>query len=344
MRAIDASTRMIHLATQVISELGITADSLTDLASKLKSTFLIEVPDNTEVYLKGTTLKRIQTTFAEAARSSSDFDYDAPIKVDPTIGFLCLDASDCEAIVQRGALRKKQFECVALFNSETGTTCLYPTDYAKQFLPNQERVIYITGSFQTFQRGDVSIEKSIIIRFENILISTQALRAIRQELKNKEPDYGKFQKGGWTSPKLAQLNEASTLFFSQNHNSRSELSIETKEEIKVWFRAHWGAETGVDLIEQAINAILPARFYPKAPPKETISTPLRSEYNDYASTTLILINEAAKHFWQATQEKNHKTQDKRIEIIRVLQSSEWGFTARLATAAATIISLKTRSQ
>lgn len=335
MRTIDDSSRMIHLATQVISELGITAESLTDLASKLKSTFLIDVPDNTEVYLNGTTLKRLTTTFAEAARNLSDFDYDAPIKVDPAIEFLCLTASDCEEIIQRGALRKKQFESVALFKIETGTTYLYPTDYAKQFLPSQGKVIYITGSFKTFQRGDASIEKSIIIRFENILISTRALQAIRQELKNKEPDYGKFQKGDWTSTKLAQLNEASTLFFSQDHNNRSELSIEKREKIKAWFRAHWGTESGADLIEQAVNAILFDQFYSKAPPKEKVNEILRGEYNSYASTALIIINEAAKKHWDDMQSRQGGHFDKRDSIKGYLTNI--GLTVKLAAAVATII-------
>jgi 2-oxoglutarate dehydrogenase complex dehydrogenase (E1) component-like enzyme len=56
----------------------------------------------------------------------------------------------------------------------------------------------------------------------------------------------------------------------------------------------------------------------------------------------MLINEAAKHFWQATQKTIQKVPAKRTDMIKDLKSSDWGFTARLASAAATIISLKAR--
>ncbi|MBI6605933.1 hypothetical protein, partial [Pseudomonas sp. S4_EA_1b] len=68
-----------------------------------------------------------------------------------------------------------------------------------------------------------------------------------------------------------------------------------------------------------------------------------TKYPEHASTALILINEAAKHFWQESQITIQKAPTKRTVMIEALKSSDWGFTAKLAAAAATIISLKSRN-
>lgn len=338
MRTIDDNNRMIHLATQVISELGITAESLTDLALKLKLSFLINVPDNTSIYLIGTKLRKLPTTFVEAARQATHTDQDTPLEVNPEVDFLCLEASDYNAIIQRGELRKKEFTSVAILDEyRQGITYLSTNQYAKRYVTNNEHPVYIEGAFyshiQQNKTNKPLLEKSITIRLDDILISSKSLQAIKKEILNKEPVYEKFKIEIWTSTMLAQLNEASTYFLSGESNNVENSQL--RNEIKKWLDLKW-TEGGKDLLEQAANAILPDDLYKSSPPRETVNEHLRSLYNSYASTALILINEKAKECWQEMESSTHKKFPKRDSIKKDLKDNS-RLSAKLVDAAATII-------
>lgn len=337
MRTIDDNNRIIRLVTQVISELGITAESLTDLALKLKLSFLINVPDNTSIYLNGTKLRKLPTTFAEAARHATCTDQNTPLEINPEIELLCLGVSDCISIVQRGELRKKEFTSVALFDESKGITYLDPNQYAKRYVTGNDSPEYLDGTFFSSHRQDTTkqspLEKSITIRFDEVYISSEHFQKIKKELLNKKPAYGQFKIEEWTSTMLAQLNEASTHFFSGESNNVENLQL--RNEIKKWLDRKW-AEGGKDLLEQAANAILPDNLYKNSPPRETVNEHLRSAYNSYASTALILINEKAKECWQEMQSSTHKKFPKRDNIKSDLKDNS-KLSAKLVDAAATII-------
>lgn len=337
MRTIDDNNRMIHLATQVISELGITAESLTTLTLKLKLSFLIAIPDNTCLYLKGKRLTKLATSFAEAARRTTRNDQDTQLEVNPEVEFLCLEASDYNSIIQRGELRKKEFASVALFDENAEITHLDPNQYAKRYVTGNDSPMYIEGAFFSYLRQDATkqplLEKSIIIRFDEIYISSENLQAIKKELSNKEPAYGKFKKEEWTSTMLAQLNEASTHFLSGESSNADKQQL--VDEIRKWFVHHWPGR-GEDLFDQAVNAILPDRLYKHSPHQEVVSEPVRYKYNSYASTALILINEKAKECWQEMESSTHKKFPKRDSIKKDLKDNS-RLSAKLVDAAATII-------
>jgi hypothetical protein len=226
MKAIDDSNQKIFPAAQIADELGITAEVLVSLALKLNFTFLFEVPDNTEIYLKGTTLSSPPHTFLDEL-DFSPTDPDAPVKVSYEINYLCLKASDCELALEIGKLKKNEFQAVSLFEKGIGPVYLNPNDYTARFPPRTYKTIYITGSFFTTQKGDPSLEKSIPITFDEILISAKYLHAIKQCLESNRPNYGKLTKEEWTSATLASLNEASTFFSQANlpvlHHNKNQI-------------------------------------------------------------------------------------------------------------------------
>lgn len=243
---------------------------------------------------------------------------------------MCLEASDCESVLEMGSFPKNEFTAVSLFEKGTGSVHLTPNAYAKRFLAKQYKVVYLSGSFFTFQKGDLSVEKSIVIRFDDILIGIEDLQAIKQDLRNTEPDYGKFKKGDWTSTMLAHLNEASTYFFSSPKPNATTNEMVT--EIETWLRERWGRESaGVVLVNDAAKAIIPD----EAEPKVKISDYILGMRNDYTSTTLIKINEAAFHYWTEMKSKNEKyRQDKKL--LDDL-NTDYGFEGRLIKTVSTII-------
>lgn len=341
MKSINDNNLKIHSAAQVVDELSIAPQKLINLASKLKCTFLIAIPDNTSLYLKGKRFTKLATSFAEAARRTTRNDQDTPLEVNPEVEFLCLEASNYNSIIQRGKLRKKEFASVALFDEKTKIMYLDPNQYAKRYITDGDVPIYIEGAFYSYLRQDATNaekqnqfahEKSVVIHFDDILINIEDLQAIRKELSVKEPACGKFKKGEWTSTMLGQLNEASTYFFSgeSNNNDKAQLC----NEIKKWLGRKW-TEKRDGLLEQAANAILPDHLYKYSPPRETVNEQLRYAYNSYASTALILINEKAKKCWQEMQSSTHKKFPKRETIIDELINSK--FSVKLAGATAAII-------
>ncbi|MBK5355429.1 hypothetical protein JFU37_23365 [Pseudomonas sp. TH41] len=338
MKTFDDNNRKIHSVNEVVDKLGIAPQELVDLASTLKCIFLIEIPDNTEVHLKGDKLTKPSTSFAEAARRGTRTDQDTSLEINPEVEFFCLEASDYSSILQRGKLRKKEFTSVALLDKNTKITYLGPNQYVKRYVAGNDSPAYRDGTFFSCHRQDATkhplLEKTITIRFDDILISTEDFQAIRKELSNKEPAYGKFKIEEWTSTMLAQLNEASTLFFASTKPNLT--SNETIKEIETWLRARWGREDAGDiLVKEAAKAILPNKVDTEMKSEVKISDYILGICNDYTSTTLTIINEAAFHNWTEMKSKNGKY--KQDKALTNLLHEKYKLKGRLIKAASTII-------
>lgn len=321
---IDDSNRKIYPATQVADELGITPKALVEFALKFKFSLFIEVPTNTEIYLGGTALSQQPTTFLEAAMLHQARSHNEKIKVSQDIVYLCIDASDCELILEKGNIGKSTFDTVSMFKKGTGAIRLTPNEYVMNFVTNKYKTIYIDGFFQTFLKSNQSTERSIDIRYENMLIGIEDLQTIKHSLQDTEPVYGKFVKGDWTSVKLAQLNEASTYFFSSPNENLTR--SETIAKIEIWLRERWGNTAGVILVNEAAKAII----QDKTDPEIKISNHILSICNSYTSKTLTIINEAA--FQHAKKTKYNQ------QLLTILETN-YKFIGRLTKAAATIIRL-----
>lgn len=341
MVAINDNNRKIHSVTQVVDELGIAPQEMVDLAAKLKCTFLINIPDNTEVLLAWPKKKVLPADFFEPPGCTSRRADDESVIISPEIEFLCLTASDCELILQRDEFRKKEFTSVALSNKSMGITCINPIHYARRYLTDKNSTAYMCGYFLSCQPQNMTninkqippaLEKSISIRFDELLISNEELQKVRKELNNKKPFCGKFKKEEWASTMLAQLNEASTHFFSGESNNIDKTQL--RNEITKLLSRKW--VRGKDVLEQAANAILPDELYPKAPVRTLVDEALRHEYNDYASTSLIIINEVAKKYWKEMKLSKYHAFAKNETIKDDLVENQ-GMSTKLAGAAATII-------
>ncbi|KAA0943745.1 hypothetical protein FQ186_20780 [Pseudomonas sp. ANT_H14] len=342
MKTINDNNRKIHSAAQVVDELGIAPQTLVDLASKLKCIFLIEIPDNTEVHLTWPKPRRLAADFLGPTKCSFPRANDESVIISPEIELLCLTASDCDSILQTGALRKKEFLGVARFNKNAGVIHLSSISYAQQYLMAKEVTPYLLGSFFTripqnvtnaSNQASPAPEKSIIIRFDDIFISTENFQAILKELNNKPPSFEKLETEDWISTMLAQLNKASTHFISGELSNVEKSKL--RDEIRKWFVHKW-PKGGDDLLDQAVNVILPDSLYKHSPHRDTVSELVKLKYNRYASTALILINEKAETCWQIKQSSAHKKYPKRNTIKDELKD-DWKFSVKLANAAATII-------
>ena len=137
------------------------------------------------------------------------------------------------------------------------------------------------------------------------------------------------------------MNKASDKFISEVTITSEAERRELIKEIKIYLNKTCNYH-GIDLCHQAAFAILPDEHYANRP-KTTLTNDDRAEFSEYVSTTLVLINKAAKTFWFEDQKSKGKNPYKRAAIIKTLNNSEWGFTAKLADAAAAIITLNAKS-
>ncbi len=319
MESIDESKRVILPVTQAASEIPVEVQIFFDCAADNDIQLLTHVPASTDVYLTETKSKDKNLPYSMRHPSR-------PI-LTTNIDFLCLNPIDYRHILQTGYIRKNTFSgCAELDKTSRKIIKSTPDIYyfIKIFLPRPkktEQPLKTYGkdreqydSFTTCHpqsnnysspENILEIEKNIRINIEDLLITRKDFNLIRSSLSTPEIDYGKFIPGEWTSSKLAILNEASTYFFSTPEAYRTRPSQERREEIKNWLRAKWGKEPGDSLLEQAINIIKPDKFYAEAPLKYEISEDSKERNNEYASTTLIIINETARLFYQKKLKDQH---------------------------------------
>ncbi len=200
------------------------------------------------------------------------------------------------------------------------------------------------ANFLTYQKNEIfsedfqekttqPIKKPIPITLESLLIRAEELSRIAQ-IATRE--LGKLEAQEWMSSMLLDLNEASTFFFSNSVDP-------DRKRIHAWFMEKWSEfRLGDDVINQAVYAIMPDSFYRDAPSKYKVKPEIRSKYNDYASTALIIINELAQDCWQeANFHIPRRKYRSRKDIIEELNAQ--GFTAKLAGAVSSFIRPKKRT-
>jgi hypothetical protein len=336
MKTID-NDRIIHSAMNVARELSISHKTVVDTASKLKAPLLIKTPEDTEIYLRDSYKKLLVNRWRNLGKVFDFNRNERTITVTLDASYLCLAPSEYEPIVPMGQIQIKEFKAIAKLEANYEITIL---DVATYLSLHSETVF--EGTFDSFHKEKTdplmpprgpNKERVQTVEFSDLLITSEGLRAIRMELSRKRPSYGIFQVEEWTSTKLAELNEASTHFLS-----REPIDVETSQlrnDIKNWLEDKW-KEGGKDLLEQAANAILPDHRYDSSPQRETVDELVRSAYNSYASTALILINEKARKCWEEMQSSTHRKFPKR-ENIKAEMKKDYRFSAKLVDAVATII-------
>lgn len=333
-------------AEDAASRLSISLATFFDLASQQKLSFFIEKPDAVEVYIKGRDLLHsIDGVFGRPANRS--LERATLIRIHEEIEFLCLEPSECSVLLHRVQIAKKVFSAVGVMNSDGSVDCFNTHSYQSRYPDPRHKATNIFGEFRTYQPAEKGIdwlgeqrqptvEKSVPVGLESLLIRTEDFSVIAQHSHDSERDFGKFEPGPWTSPMLADLNEASTYF------SRLGEKVE-KASIKHWLEQKWSKKrpkVGIDVIDQAANAILPDHKYDAAPSLRDLRQQTIDSYNEYASSTLIQINEAAKRYWKEMEENPRRNSfAPRIAIISELTGNQRDglLSKKMATAVARII-------
>jgi hypothetical protein len=339
MKTIDDGDRRIHSAMNVARELSISPKTFVDTALKLKAFLLLKTPEDTEIYLRDSYKKLLVNRWGNWGKVLDFNRNERTIAVTLNASYLCLAPSEYEPIVPMGQIQIKEFKAIAKLEVNYETTILDVATYLSLYSETA-----FEGTFDSFHKekaaplmppSDPGKERVLTIEFADLLITSKDLQAVREELSNKRPAYGKFQVEEWTSTMLAQLNEASTHFLSGEsiHVEKSVL----RGEMITWFRSRWKGSSQ-DVLEQAANAILPDSMYNIASQKIEMNESLRNGHNKYASTALILINEKSKAYWEDLQSGKIRSFPKRKTIIDEL-CQEFNFTVKLASTTAAIIRL-----
>ncbi|MEW5697806.1 hypothetical protein [Pseudomonas synxantha] len=340
---------LIISVTGFLEEHSISEIEFKDRIEKLQIPLLCRCPKTVTVHVSGSAIvlndnepRTVQSLSKRHKSTPFCADHDYHSKVDLDIKFLSISATDREEIVNYGELSKYNFNSSAFYENGKGLAQASAHELLKTSLKPLPTLIIDAAFFITSKSSPNKLE-GITIREADIIMRTEDSKRILDTNTEINKNSKKPEHHSWESNKLFELNRTAEKFIPETNITSEDERKQLIEKIKKHLQEKCKYK-GKDLLEQAAFAILPNEHYHTKVSKKILSDEIIRQHPEHASTTLILINEAAKYFWQATQKTNHKIQDKRIEIIRVLQSSEWGFTAKLATAAATIISLKARDQ
>ena len=330
-------------AAKAAQSLSVSLATLFESAQQEECYFLIDIPDAVEVYFdSGHTQVSKESIFGRPARRRQE--EEPLIRVHPEIEFLCLNPAECTALIHRKQIWKKVFSAVGLMNEDGKVEFIGTLNYKGRYPDQRLRKLSVSGAFLTYepaekgqdwlgQQHQPTAEKSVYIQADSLLICAEDLNKIVSKFRRSGREYGKFEPEVWTSAMLADVNEASTFFFSTGGET-------DRAKIKAWFQQRWAhKEIGRDVIDQAANAILPDSEYRWAPSHKQISQDTINNYNDYTSTALIIINEEAERYWKEMESREPKKYFAlRDTIVEELSGPDGkGFSRKLAGAVATII-------
>ena len=338
-RISDSDYKLIS-AEKAAETLSISLATFFELASQEKCRLLIDIPDAVGVYIKGRDLLKSRSGMF-GTPANRRLETEPLVQVNREIEFLFIDPSECSPLIHRAQIRKKAFPAVGLMSVDGSVELFDSLSYTRRFPDPRLGELNIFDDFLTYQPPKMSLdwlgrntepttEKSVLIQLSSLLIRARDVDKIGGAIGR---DFGKFEPGDWTSAMLTDLNEASTYFLSSNR-----IAIPAdKAKIRDWFQQRWIRRgIGKDVVEQAANAILPDDQYLGAPSRARVTEEAIDRYNEYTSTALVIMNEAAKEYWeemQSSQTSKHYRKRDDIEMHLIGK----GFTAKLASASAAII-------
>ena len=335
-------------AAEFIEEHNISESEFKDRIEKLQIPLLCRCPRTVAVHVSGSAIV-LNDNEPRTAKSLSKqhkgtpfcADHDYHSKVDLDIKFLSISATDWEEIVNYDETQKFNFNHAFFHESVKGLTQASAHEQLKKNLQPFPALI-IDADFFITTKTEINQMKEITIRKTDILIRTEDSNRILETIADTDKEQKNIERQEWESDNLVELNKASDEFIPEANIASQEERKELIDKIKKHLEKKYNS-VGKDVFEQSAFAILPDKHYHKIKSTKMPIGEALTKYPEHASTALILINEAAKHFWQESQKTIQKAPTKRTVMIEALKSSDWGFTAKLAAAAATIISLKSRN-
>ena len=332
-------------ATEFLEEHNISESEFKDRIEKLQTPLLCRCPRTVAVHVSGSAII-LNDNEPRTAKSLSKqhkgtpfcADHDYHSKVDLDIKFISISVTDWEEIVNYDEISKYNFNSSIYYERGKDLTQASAHELLKTSLKPFPALI-IDADFFITSKTEINQMKEITIRKTDILIRTEDSNKILDTIADTDKEQKNIERQEWESDDLFELNKASDEFIPEANIASQKERKELIDKIKKHLEKKYNS-AGKDVFEQSAFAILPDKHYHKIKSTKMPIGEALTKYPEHASTALILINEAAKYFWQGDQEKTKKPQAKRIIMIKELESSDWGFTAKLAVAAATIISLK----
>lgn len=339
---------LIISAAEFLEEHNISESEFKDRIEKLQIPLLCRCPRTVAVHVSGSAIA-LNDNEPRTAKSLSkqhkgtpfcaDHDYHSIVNLD--IKFLSISATDWEEIVNYDKIQKFNFNHAFFHESVKGLTQASAHEQLKKNLQPFPALI-IDADFFITSKTEINQMEEITIRKTDIVIRTEDSNRILGTIADTDKEQKNIERQEWESDKLFELNKTSDEFISKANIASQKERKELIDKIKKHLEKKYNS-VGKDVFEQSAFAILPDKHYRKTKSKKMPTGEALTKYPEHASTALILINEAAKHFWQESQKTIQKAPTKRTVMIEALKSSDWGFTAKLAAAAATIISLKPKN-
>jgi hypothetical protein len=354
---------LLQNITDLAERLGKSLEQIIDTAENLGVQFLVEIPDDSTIFTEIT-----NNLFGHPIHSPPIKNNAVLFPGDPeTRKLLCIPASSARSALKLNKIKIQQFMHAAFFSEEKEQFFnLTPKEFYRcESLVARNRAMNIkkfdysqyNNPLSQLEIPDSTFEsssflvvgKALTICPDDLILTKHDVAKINEIINETKkptaqyPDYGKFKLGVWTSPMLANLNEASTLFISDlPPGAATEVILNTSSEIKKWLRAEWGETRGEALISESTNAILP-NFHSNPQYKEKIKNikSIKSEnnkeldelsINSYASDILTAINIAAIYLHNLN-DRTPVNNDKAIDVLR----DRFGFKGRLAQSVSTII-------
>ena len=336
---------LVISVTEFLEEHSISESEFKDRIEKLQPPLLCRCPRTVAVHVSGSAIvlndnepRTAQSLSKQHKGTPFCADHDYHSKVDLDIKFISISVTDWEEIVNYDEISKYNFNSSIYYESGKDLTQASAHELLKTSLKPFPALI-IDADFFITSKTEINQMKEITIRKTDILIRTEDSNKILDTIADTDKEQKNIERQEWESDDLFELNKASDEFIPEANIASQKERKELIDKIKKHLEKKYNFK-GKDVLEQSAFAILPDEHYREIKSTKMPVGEALTKYPEHASTALILINEAAKYFWQGDQEKTKKPQAKRIIMIKELESSDWGFTAKLAVAAATIISLK----
>ena len=336
---IDESILVLPLL-QLADEHRISRQVLTERIKAHGITLLFHRPTNTTVWVSARAhitnppfeIRTVQSILRPKKGGTPFNDsHDHYRKVERDINFFSIDSSEWEEITATGQVTKRSFEEAFLYSrSHTIETTPAYTLFHESISPLRALAVkaelFITSSSKEVRPDEITVtEREVLIQRDD------ALKLVNETCQPRD-----FRREEWMSDNLFLLNQASSIFLASN-DITAENKVSRLKEIKKWLRGKLSNQ-GIDLIHQAALSLLPAELY-EMTAKGTVSPDITKKYPAHASVSLVMINEAAIHFWNLRNDNFQKNYDKKHEVVKYLTNEDHKMTRRLASAAFTIIKL-----
>ena len=336
---------LVISVTEFLEEHSISESEFKDRIEKLQPPLLCRCPRTVAVHVSGSAIvlndnepRTAQSLSKQHKGTPFCADHDYHSKVDLDIKFISISVTDWEEIVNYDEISKYNFNSSIYYERGKDLTQASAHELLKTSLKPFPALI-IDADFFITSKTEINQMKEITIRKTDILIRTEDSNRILETIADTDKEQKNIERQEWESDDLFELNKASDEFIPEANIASQKERKELIDKIKKHLEKKYNFK-GKDVLEQSAFAILPDKHYHKIKSTKMPTGEALTKYPEHASTALILINEAAKHFWQESQKTIQKAPAKRTVMIEALKSSDWGFTAKLAAAAATIISLK----